>query len=153
LTDGLAFRDYRRKVKGSVLIDCSGSMNPDPALIEEIVARSSAAVVALYAGSYRDNNKTGVTMVVGRDGKVVESVPRAMEEVAQFNHNNLVDGPALQWLARQEAPRIWVSDGEVTGLTSDRTGLLIEAAMICKWNGIMRVDSLQEAIPFFTARR
>lgn len=34
----------------------------------------------------------------------------------RFGGGNVVDLPALEWLARQHAPRIWVSDGRVTGV-------------------------------------
>ena len=28
----------------------------------------------------------------------------------------MIDGPALDWLARQPEPRFWLSDGQVTGI-------------------------------------
>jgi hypothetical protein len=50
---------------------------------------------------------------------------------------NVVDGPALQWLSQQKAPRVWVSDGDVTGLgdrsapnLSDDVDMLIATAHI-----------------------
>jgi hypothetical protein len=58
---------------------------------------------------------------------------------------NVVDGPALQWLARQKAPRVWVSDGGVTGM-NDQTAvnLQIEAERIVAMAHIKRVPTLAD---------
>jgi len=57
---------------------------------------------------------------------------------------NVVDGPALAWLARQPRPRIWFCDGAVTGI-GDHGDLRCTAdAERPQRNGsIRRLDELQ----------
>ncbi len=149
LTDGMAFRDMRRNPKGTVLIDCSGSMRPDPDLIAEIVMRSSAVTVALYGGSTYTH---GHIVIVGKNGLIHEDIPKLVRN--HFNGSNLIDGPALKWLNTQAGPRIWVSDGHVTGLGDSPGGNLhVERDYLCHIGNIERVPSLKEAVPFFKSRR
>jgi hypothetical protein len=62
-------------------------------------------------------------------------------ENLRLGRGNVIDGPALRWLASQPGPRIWISDGRVTGVR-DRSSLdlVVEAMGICRRNQITRVD-------------
>ena len=58
----------------------------------------------------------------------------------------MVDGPALRWLARQDRPRIWVSDGVVTGVGDDNPNpaMLVEVARIIARSGIRWISGLNK---------
>jgi hypothetical protein len=57
-----------------------------------------------------------------------------------------VDVPALEWLAKQREPRVWISDGGVTGC-GDRPSPKIERTCrsLCTGGRIVQVRSAEEA--------
>jgi len=64
---------------------------------------------------------------------------------------NIVDGPALEWLAAQAEPRIWISDGVVTGVNDvDYAALSAEALRVQMTGRIGRLDNLGAAIERFS---
>ena len=68
----------------------------------------------------------------------------ASEVIENWAHSgNVVDGPALHWLSQQKSPRVWVSDGEVTGV-NDRTGanLSLDVKILTNRARIRRVPTL-----------
>jgi len=66
---------------------------------------------------------------------------------------NIVDVPALQWLARQPAPRLWISDGRVTGVGDRRDRAIDERVRaICRAGRIERVPDVGQAIGLLTGR-
>ena len=105
---GWRARRRRRQAGGTALIDCSGSMSLTPEMLEDLVSANPAAVVATYSGD--DDRQQGRLHIVARQGRRVRP-----EHVRPPGTYNICDGPALDWLGRQPAPRIWVSDGGVTG--------------------------------------
>lgn len=141
--DGQAFR-ARRAARatplGAALIDLSGSMAIDARDLERLVAASPGAVVATYCG--QADGQRGALYVVARGGR------RAAEhQLWPPGHMNLVDGPALEWLGRQPGPRVWVSDGAVTG-RGDRPSPALDAerdALLAR-HAILRVDTLGELL-------
>jgi hypothetical protein len=136
-TDGRVFgARLPRPGGGTVLIDQSGSMNLDPSEVLSLMEQFPGVTVATYAGSHG----RGELRIIARNGR------RASE--ADCFHpwgNNVVDGPALEWLATQPGPRIWVSDGYVTGVgDQDTPELLLDAGRIMAAGGIRRVDRFGE---------
>jgi hypothetical protein len=133
--DGRAFsrRATRSAHDGTLLIDCSGSMSEQVTheRVMAVLARCPSAAVGLYAG--RPANQSGSLLIAARGGMHVDR-----EVIDNWVHaGNVVDGPALQWLSQQKAPRVWVSDGDVTGLgdrsapnLSDDVDMLIATAHI-----------------------
>lgn len=107
LIDGKVFRHARRGKGGAVLIDASGSMSLGNDDIQKILNAAPGCTVAVYSGNTHD----GVLRVLAQDGRQVD----AQYVGAPAGGANVVDGPALQWLSKQQKPRIWVSDGQVTG--------------------------------------
>lgn len=112
-TDGVVFRRNRRRPgalqRGTVLIDVSSSMSFTDKSLQAIVEMLPYATVAVYSG---DGGKRAYLVVVARNGKRVArvaGVPRGS--------GNTCDGPALLWLSRQAAPRLWICDGRVTGVS------------------------------------
>jgi hypothetical protein len=132
--DGRVFVRHKKIPGGTVLIDGSGSMNLRQEHLAQILAHAPAATIGLYSGK----GKKGVLSVVASKGRVVDGDGL---KKAEYGSGNVVDGPALRWLATQASPRCWVSDGFVTG-QNDRPSidLFAEAAILCKEHSITRVD-------------
>lgn len=142
LQDERVFYDLRRVKCGTVLIDASGSMGVTPEDVYKLVLDAPAVTVAYYSGNYGG----GDLVIVAKDGKLADK-----EAFEKWHHGgNIIDGPALQWLASQKGPRIWVSDGQVTGISDHQHGNLREQALkICIGAKISRIpdfESVQKAI-------
>lgn len=102
---------------GAVLIDDSGSMSFHDDELEAILHMLPGSVVATYSGfsSYiRDGYFNGELKIIARKGK------RAMPgDLGSRGGDNIVDGPAVDWLSQQEGPRFWITDMAVTFATND----------------------------------
>jgi hypothetical protein len=132
--DGRIFSRSRSQKGGTVLIDGSGSMSFSPAELERIVVTAPAATVAVYSG----HGRNGTLTVVARKGRMATADGIRS---SRCGSGNIVDGPALEWLARHPAPRMWVSDGWVTGC-HDQTSIDLSADVlrICTHADITRVE-------------
>ncbi len=87
---------------GSILIDCSASMGFAKETLLSFVKAAPALTVAGYSG-YGDN---GALRIWIKSGKIVADEYL----VRPGGGNNVVDGPAIEWLSRQKGPRFWVSE-------------------------------------------
>jgi len=140
LTDG---RCYRRNVQrlakgGTVLIDTSGSMHLEPEQVHAVLAALPAATVAIYSGTA----DRGAVSVIAKGGKCA-SAAAIKRRIADVGGGNIVDGPALRWLAAQAEPRLWVCDGDVTGCGDARAAHLNdEAGALVFRADIVRLDSM-----------
>jgi len=132
--DGRVFVHHKRVLGGTVLIDGSGSMRLDDDDLHRILKVAPAATVAIYSG----RSKSGTLCIVAAKGKAATAEGLVH---ARCGCGNVVDGPALQWLAKQPEPRLWVSDGVVTGIR-DRVSidLWAEAELLCRKHKITRVE-------------
>lgn len=109
-TDHRVFRHVSVKKRASVLIDASGSMQLTADDIKAIVQHAPASVVAAYAG----HGDSGPLRVLANNGRMTLD-----DKAYRFPGGNIVDVPALQWLAKQPMPRYWVCDGNVTGINDE----------------------------------
>jgi len=140
LTDG---RCYRRTVQrlakgGTVLIDTSGSMNLEPEQVHAVLAVLPAATVAVYSG----NGSAGSVSIIAQNGRC-SSAAAIKRRIAEVGSGNIVDGPALRWLAGQAEPRLWVCDGIVTGCSDQAAAHLDdEAGAIVARARIQRIDCM-----------
>jgi hypothetical protein len=138
---------FRRPVRwrgGTVLVDTSGSMRLSPESLDAVVeASGGAALVAIYSGRRCE----GELRVVARGGRRARAA-----DLEPYGGGNVVDLPALEWLARQPEPRLWVSDGGVTG-EMDRGSEEIRTGcdQVVRRGRIERVDSAEEAVRRLTA--
>jgi hypothetical protein len=140
LVDRKIFARRRRLPGGTMLVDGSGSMRLTSKDLLAIAEVAPAAEIACYEGKIPD---TGALRILVRDGRRVED---SLFERPLKTGANVVDGPALEWLARRPPPRIWVSDGEVRGIGDQASPLLFEDAVrICKKAGIVRVRDASAA--------
>jgi hypothetical protein len=136
--DQKVFVQLRRQAGGTLLLDCSGSMGFSEEEIREVVDLLPMATIALYGG----RNDDGDVLIVAEKGR------RAMaEDICSPGGANVIDGPALDWLAAQKSPRIWISDGQVTGIgDSQGWGNVRECATTVQRNNIAMYRSMGEAL-------
>jgi hypothetical protein len=114
--DGAVFTAKRPKKGGTVLCDASGSMDYGDDDIARIIREAPGSTVAFYAGAEGHSRAHG-RIVVGAAGGRAATVADIMKALP--GRQNKIDGPALRWLARQPAPRFWISDQEVGGAGGD----------------------------------
>jgi len=141
--DGRIFAHKKRVRGGTVLIDGSGSMRINDEHVLQILRVAPAATVAIYSGHRKD----GTLTIIASKGRAATSEGLAK---SRCSCGNVVDGPALQWLATQSEPRLWISDGVVTGV-NDRASidLWAECATICRKHRITRLERSSAAGAFF----
>ena len=139
--DQRVFGRRRKRVvfQGTVLIDHSGSMSLSVDQVEEILTRWPAVTIATYSGM----GGGGVLRVIARNGKRAENRWLGRPSGGE----NVVDGPALDWLAKQKGPRVWISDGHVTGVHEKITpGLRLDAARKVSRGRIRRIEDVQSLL-------
>jgi hypothetical protein len=124
---------------GTVLVDQSGSMSLRVEEVERIVrAAGGAAVVAVYSGK----GDVGELRIVAKGDSRATN-----EHFKPFGSRNVVDLPALQWLSKQPEPRLWVSDGCVTGIGDEGCEVILgNCHDLVKRARIERVDNAEGAI-------
>lgn len=143
LSDQRLFDIKRKRPGGSVLIDTSGSMGLSEDDIDKLVMAAPGCTVAVYGGMHGDD---GRMRLLASKGYVAERQYRTRAGCGA----NLIDGPALMWLAKQNEPRFWVSDGLVTGTNEcSNATLKAESIYICKRYHIKRVDDVDDALRTF----
>ncbi|MBW2271485.1 MAG: hypothetical protein JRH16_23280 [Deltaproteobacteria bacterium] len=141
-----AGRARQQRGGGSVLVDTSGSMSLDPDDIAAIIAGApGATLVAIYSGRQAE----GELRVVVRDGRRI-----GVEGLTPFGSANVIDQPALEWLAKQPEPRVWISDGSVTGVNDTPSRKVrIRCRQICRRARIERVGDAAAAAKLLARRR
>ena len=133
--DGKAWSVKLRRETGSILIDVSGSMHLEPSQVGRLLENAPLSTVASYSS---DGNRTGELHILAQNGRYTSDPQHA-------GSGNGVDGPALDWLARQPAPRVWICDGVVTGVGDATHPTLAQECMTtCVRSNIMRVESVEE---------
>jgi hypothetical protein len=144
--DGQVFGKRKRVPGGSVLIDDSGSMSWSNAEVTAIIEAAPASVVAAYSGSGSRNEIS----IIAQDGTWAD--PKD-EGVRPHGYGNEIDMPALEWLAKQSKPRIWVSDAQVV----PPHGGMVQAAKEClafvEKNAINLVPNARAAANVFEGKR
>lgn len=139
-TDKMIFRV--KKPTGSLVIDCSGSMAWDWEALRVGLKLFPNVTVACYQGLGDDTH--GRLCVIAKKGRWSEYEP---SREGGFNHGNTVDYQALLWLAKQTAPRLWLSDGQICGGNSMNSRP--NCAAIMKKAKILRVEGLHAALGYF----
>jgi hypothetical protein len=87
------------EAQGTILVDASGSMGSWNR-VKEWCEKAPFGTIAYYAG-YGNHGQLFVYAKRGR---------RATEIVGPDGADNVVDGPAIDWLLQQPAPRIMITD-------------------------------------------
>ena len=143
--DRAVFRRRARRSGGTLLVDTSGSMSLEPADLDRLLLATPHGMrVAIYSGS----GEVGELRIVADGGRRA-----APEHLARFGSGNVVDLPALEWLAKQSLPRLWVSDGVVTGVGDKGSQVLKRRCeAVCRRARIRRVAKLDEAAALLRPR-
>jgi len=137
--DKKIFKQKQHVLGGTILIDASGSMNFSANDLLEIMQLLPAVNIAMYNGSYN----TGDLRVIAKNGMRVN-------QNYLYKHKgrgNVIDGPALEWLASQPPRRIWVSDMHVFGIhgkNSSGMNLMRDVLQICTSNKIINLKDIDE---------
>lgn len=143
-SDGEAFAVKKHIPGGTILLDCSGSMAIQPDQLRLILKHSPAAAVACYGSAAGSSNKSGVLVSVAEEGVVMKE---DFHVSSLIGSGNVVDGPALRWLSTMPEPRIWISDGQVTGVGDGQMpGMKEECEAISKKARIVRCGSISELL-------
>jgi hypothetical protein len=145
LSDGAVFRKRTRLRSGTLLVDHSGSMHLDAGDLDGLLERTPPGTrVATYSGKV----DAGTLRIVASGSRRA-----AAPHLERAGTGNIVDLPALEWLARQPAPRVWISDGAVTGV-GDRPSreLRTRCRSVCRRAGIRRVGDLDAAAALLCRR-
>lgn len=148
-SDGMAFA-YRKKAEGgTVLLDCSGSMHLNLRNITDLLNHAPTLTVAAYASNNNDDLKKGSLAILIKNGVVADrtSIKNWHESTSG---GNIVDGPAIRWLIKQARPRIWISDGQVTGINDDTSkNLDLEIMLLKRIGRIKQYKTIRDCLKAF----
>lgn len=137
--DRKIFRRRGLRGRGTVLLDVSGSMRLDAPDLERLLrATGDGTRVAIYSGE----GARGQLRIVADSGRRAEG-----DELTRYGSGNVIDLPALRWLSRQHAPRLWISDGKATGI-GDQVSLRLRGRChaLARRYAIRRVDDIASAV-------
>jgi hypothetical protein len=142
--DGAVFDRPRRRTGGTMLVDSSGSMAWSDEDLDELLAIAPAATVVAYWGG---PERQGRMAYLAKDGRAVDA--------SQF-HSDVLDGvgndcdlPALQWLARQPGPRVWVSDQATIPVRGNYEQAVRQCLQTCARAGIWTAENMDVARDLF----
>lgn len=152
--DGKIFRGAKIrggfKGRGTVLVDLSGSMNWDKSSFNTLLHLLPECTVYGYSGN-DDDRQSGRLVLLGDRGRCAKVA--AVHEWVLDKGQNIIDGPVLTFLAKMTKPRIWISDGIVTGKGGMRTQNLInEANALMLAGNITRANNVNEALDIMLKR-
>jgi hypothetical protein len=107
--------------------------------LDALFEAAPEATILGYAGHLSDN--TGRIVLVADRGRAAN--PNDVLIWAEdIGGSNIVDVPAIQILARMPRPRLWVSDGGVTGEGDQLSSRVVDAvAALVAEAGIMRMTT------------
>ena len=133
--DKRVFGVKRKTEGGTVLFDVSGSMGLTMEEVHSMLKAVPALTVAMYSGQ----GNMGVLTLLAYKGRRVKEIPDE-----GMLGGNVVDGPALVWLSQQVRPRLWVSDGYVTGPMDGRSGggHVEFCKLVCEHGDVLRVPDI-----------
>jgi hypothetical protein len=99
-----AFKRPKYRAGGTYLFDASGSMDLSDEALEELCQNAPAATVAYYCGYGLKNGHYGDLTIYAKNGM------RAAKIGGARDGGNEIDLYALEWLLKQQAPRVLVTD-------------------------------------------
>jgi len=137
-SDKKIFKQKQHVLGGTILIDASGSMSFSGQDILDIMELLPAVTIAMYNGF----TNTGDLRIIARNGMRVTE-----EQLDEWSGGgNVVDGPALHWLATMPERRIWVSDMYIFGAYGDTSGfnLMKDVHDTCIQNKIINLKDIDE---------
>jgi len=137
------FGGKTRALGGVVVVDCSGSMSLTDEEMHEIMRSSAGCTVIGYSSGAEP---TPNIYVLARNGRQVRHMP-------DWPGGNGVDGIALEYalqFRRYNAPMIWVSDTQVTGVSGSNEKLRQMCLDFCAKHNVHIVGNTQKATTLLT---
>ena len=102
-------RARKRKGGGTVLLDISSTMSlTNPEVMRIVAGAPDATKVATYCGLAGGTGRLSIVVDKGKRATNKEITNR-------YGNGNVIDVHALDWLSYQPEPRVWFTDGGVTG--------------------------------------
>lgn len=149
-TDGAVFVRRKRAPGGTVLVDTSGSMSLSYEDVRAVLDAAPGATVATYHARGVNRYHHGTLHVIARNGRMANE-----DDVeAALGGCNVVDLPALEWLGKQAGPRLWVSDGVVTGVCESQHPLYVARCFATAQRvRAKRVETCGDAVAYLKSAR
>lgn len=125
-TDGKIYgiKNTNKRGGGSIMLDWSGSMSLSSERVFELIKMCPRRTkVACYSGT----GDKGRIILCADKGRYID------EETLTYlrlGGGNVIDGPAVAWLALNAKPRIWISDGRAFGVLRGHEGIVSQARII-----------------------
>ena len=146
--DKRVFRAKKRTKGAAVLVDVSGSMSWKDEDLARVLDEVPAATIAIYSGSGGE----GQLVIVAKKGRCA-----SMRQAGRYMMGgNIIDGPALEWLAEQpETVKLWMSDGGITGVGDGWSGDrgLEYCGRILRKGGIQQVRNAAAVMDILTGKK
>lgn len=141
------FSRKTRSLGGVVVFDCSGSMGLSEEQVQQVLRSSAGCSIVCYSdhGDEDKDREFGNIHLIARNGRQMRGLP-------EFPGGNGVDLPALRYgydhlRLNGKSPVIWVSDGQVTGLTGTHSSVLWrKTEAYIKRRNIHHVQTPEEAV-------
>ena len=105
---------------------------------------------AVNIAAYSGFGNNGELVILAKNGKYADMEDR---ENHPMGGDNLVDLPALEWLAGQPSPRLWVSDTMITLQSGNAQEGYEQCIQLCKDYAINIVATPQEAGEVFRGEK
>lgn len=138
-TDGKIFSKKKAVFGCTILMDLSGSMSLSRQDVYHVIEKAPHAKIMTYSA----NGESGTLRIIADKGKRVYDDDMG----ARDGGMNVIDFPALQYLSQQRAPRIWISDGHVTGIYDRSTpAMSLQCKEFALSHGIKRVPNIKKAL-------
>ena len=103
---------------------------------------------AVDIGAYSGSGPDGSLVILSEDGTWCDAKSNRPE-----GNGNVVDGPALEWLATKKEPRIWVSDQMVVPYRGGMQEAAEEILAFVQANNINVVATAAEAALVFAGKK
>ena len=146
--NGAAFAYRKRAIGGTILLDYSGSMYLSSDDIDGLLKNAPMATIACYVSN--KECKDGSLAIMAKQGRMIDN-KCLIEWCSRRGRGNVIDGPALYWLIKQEHPRIWISDGKVTGIGDEFSRLLaMESKILLRKGDIKQYRCIDECLKFYS---
>ena len=155
--DGRVFRAWRPQPRGSLLVDCSGSMTGVTGtadMVCDVLALCPASHVALYGQTDSRPDRGGIA-VVADAGRMATRDQLIAASKWVHQGGNEVDAQGLAWLVRQPKPRLWLSDGQFCVRGGASLEMARDVERLCEQGSVWRVETqeaLEQAVVKLAAR-
>lgn len=150
-SDGMAFAHRKKAKGGTILLDCSGSMGLSLRNITNLLDHAPMLTVAGYSDD-KKSCASGSLAIFIKNGMIADRI--SVKEWYEIRGTgNVIDGPAIRWLIKQARPRIWISDGIVTGVNDEPSkNLDLEIMLLKRIGAIKQYKTISDCLKAFKTK-